>query len=49
MNIFYGLNDYFFSDFHLENVLGNPAEIRSWGIFGLPNEDFSLQSAIIIK
>lgn len=35
--------------FDIVNVLGNPSDIRSWGIFGLPNDSCALQCALIIK
>lgn len=28
-------------------MLGNPVEIRNWGLFGLPNDSFSIENAII--
>lgn len=34
--------------FLLQNVLGDPVMIRSWNIFGLPSDSFSIESAIII-
>ncbi|XP_050489817.1 dynein axonemal heavy chain 7-like isoform X1 [Bombus huntii] len=37
------------SDFQLRDILGNPALIRSWNIFGLPNDAFSVDNGIIIK
>ena len=33
--------------FSLERVLGNPVQIRNWGLFGLPNDAFSIENAII--
>lgn len=33
--------------FSLERVLGNPVTIRNWGLFGLPNDAFSVENAII--
>ena len=33
--------------FSLENVLGNAVQIRNWGLFGLPNDSFSVENAII--
>lgn len=33
--------------FSLEGVLGNPVLIRNWGLFGLPNDSFSVENAII--
>lgn len=33
--------------FSLERVLGNPVVIRNWGLFGLPNDAFSVENAII--
>lgn len=38
-----------YSDFQLVNVLGDPVETRSWNIYGLPNDSFSIESAIIMK
>ncbi|XP_026297252.1 dynein heavy chain 7, axonemal isoform X2 [Apis mellifera] len=37
------------SDFQLRDILGDPALIRSWNIFGLPNDAFSIDNGIIIK
>lgn len=37
------------NNFQLLNVLGEPVAIRAWNIFGLPNDAFSVESAIIIK
>ncbi|CAK9824900.1 Dynein axonemal heavy chain 7 [Anthophora retusa] len=36
-------------DFQLRDVLGEAALIRSWNIFGLPNDAFSIDNGIIIK
>ncbi|XP_076748638.1 dynein axonemal heavy chain 7 isoform X2 [Xylocopa sonorina] len=36
------------ADFHLRDILGDPALIRSWNIFGLPNDAFSVDNGIII-
>ena len=33
--------------FSLERVLGNPVTIRNWAMFGLPNDSFSVENAII--
>ena len=33
--------------FSLERVLGNPVMIRNWSLFGLPNDSFSVENAII--
>ena len=33
--------------FSLARVLGNPVTIRNWGLFGLPNDMFSVENAII--
>ena len=33
--------------FSLERVLGNAVMIRNWGLFGLPNDSFSIENAII--
>ena len=35
-------------NFSLQNVLGDPVSIRSWNIFGLPSDSFSIESAIIL-
>lgn len=35
-------------NFSLQNVLGDAVSIRSWNIFGLPSDSFSVESAIII-
>lgn len=35
-------------DFQLTQVLGDPVLIRSWNIFGLPSDLFSIDNAIII-
>lgn len=35
-------------NFQLQNVLGDSVSIRSWNIFGLPSDSFSIESAIII-
>ncbi|PAA64367.1 hypothetical protein BOX15_Mlig029056g2 [Macrostomum lignano] len=35
--------------FSLVQTLGNPVEIRSWNINGLPTDDFSVENGIIIK
>ena len=36
-------------DFRMVNVLGEPVKIRSWIIDGLPNDDFSIDNAIIVS
>lgn len=33
--------------FSLQRVLGSPVTIRNWGLFGLPNDSFSVENAII--
>jgi dynein heavy chain len=33
--------------FSLERVLGNAVTIRNWSLFGLPNDAFSVENAII--
>lgn len=33
----------------LTNVLGDAVEIRSWGLAGLPTDNFSIDNAIIMK
>ncbi|KAK0178126.1 hypothetical protein PV328_002104, partial [Microctonus aethiopoides] len=35
-------------NFSLKDVLGDPVSIRSWIIFGLPNDSFSIDNGIII-
>lgn len=35
-------------DFQLTQVLGDPVLIRSWNIFGLPSDLFSIDNAIIV-
>ena len=35
-------------DFQLRDVLGVAVLIRSWNIFGLPNDAFSIDNGIII-
>lgn len=35
-------------DFQLTQVLGDPVLIRAWNIFGLPNDLFSIDNAIIV-
>lgn len=35
-------------DYQLALVLGDPVLIRSWNIFGLPNDAFSIDNAIIV-
>ncbi|XP_050461697.1 dynein axonemal heavy chain 7-like [Cataglyphis hispanica] len=35
-------------DFQLTQVLGDPVQIRAWIIFGLPNDLFSIDNAIIV-
>jgi dynein heavy chain, axonemal len=36
-------------DFSLTSVLGDAVKIRSWNIFGLPSDIFSIESGIIIE
>ncbi|ESN93529.1 hypothetical protein HELRODRAFT_194054 [Helobdella robusta] len=36
-------------DFSLANILGDPVQIRSWKIFGLPSDEFSIDNGIIIS
>lgn len=36
-------------NFQLSTVLGDAVAIRSWNIFGLPSDSFSIESAIIIS
>ncbi|XP_076387685.1 dynein axonemal heavy chain 7 [Megachile rotundata] len=36
------------TDFQLRDILGDPVLIRSWNIFGLPNDTYSIDNAIII-
>ena len=33
--------------FSLDRVLGDPVKMREWGLFGLPNDTFSVENAII--
>jgi dynein heavy chain len=33
--------------FSLERVLGDPVQIRNWALFGLPNDAFSVENAIV--
>ncbi|XP_012251165.2 dynein axonemal heavy chain 7-like isoform X2 [Athalia rosae] len=35
-------------DFQLRETLGNPVLIRSWNIFGLPSDSFSVDNGIIV-
>ena len=35
-------------NFQLHNILGESVAIRSWNIFGLPSDSFSIENAIII-
>lgn len=37
------------SDFQLTQVLGDPVLIRSWNIFGLPTDLFSVDNGIIVN
>lgn len=34
-------------EFSLTRVLGDPVKMREWGLFGLPNDTFSVENAII--
>ena len=36
-------------DFSLIGTLGEPVKIRSWNIFGLPTDSFSVDNGIIIS
>lgn len=36
-------------DFSLYNVLGDPVKVRSWKIFGLPSDEFSVDNGIIMR
>ena len=36
-------------DFQLSHVLGDSVTIRSWNIFGLPSDAFSIENAIIVE
>ncbi|XP_076249285.1 dynein axonemal heavy chain 7 [Calliopsis andreniformis] len=36
-------------DFQLRDILGDPVLIRSWNIFGLPSDAYSIDNGIIIK
>ncbi|XP_011298266.1 dynein heavy chain 7, axonemal-like [Fopius arisanus] len=42
------LNVYCTQDFLLSQVLGDPVSIRSWNIFGLPTDLFSVDNGIIV-
>ncbi|XP_078046876.1 dynein axonemal heavy chain 7-like [Augochlora pura] len=42
------LNVYCTPDFQLTQVLGDPVLIRSWNIFGLPSDLFSVDNGIIV-
>ena len=35
-------------EFQLRDILGDPVLIRSWNIFGLPNDAFSVDNGIIV-
>ncbi len=35
--------------FSLGRVLGDPVQIRAWGIAGLPNDSFSIDNAIVVS
>lgn len=37
------------ADFQLARILGNPVQIRDWNIWGLPNDAFSTENAIIMQ
>lgn len=34
--------------FQLSTVLGNPVDIRSWNLSGLPTDSFSIDNGIIV-
>ena len=36
-------------EFTLINTLGEPVQIRSWNIAGLPSDSFSVENGIIIR
>ncbi|XP_076618005.1 dynein axonemal heavy chain 7 isoform X2 [Colletes latitarsis] len=36
-------------DFQLRDILGDPVLIRSWNIFGLPNDAYSIDNGIIVQ
>lgn len=36
------------TDFDLIESLGNPMQIRSWGLYGLPTDSYSINNAIIV-
>jgi len=35
-------------NFRLHSILGDPVQIRAWGIQGLPNDDFSIDNGVIL-
>ena len=37
------------AELSVQHTLGNPVEIRSWGLQGLPVDSFSIENAIIMK
>lgn len=43
-----GMNIVCASDFQLTQVMGDPVLIRSWNIFGLPTDLFSIDNGIIV-
>lgn len=36
------------ANFSLSGALGDPVKIRAWGIFGLPNDAFSIENGIMV-
>lgn len=36
------------TNYQLSTVLGNPVDIRSWNIAGLPTDSFSTENGIIV-
>lgn len=35
-------------EYHLENVLGEPVEIRNWNARGLPSDSVSINNGILV-
>jgi len=35
-------------DFTVERILGDPVQIRQWGIKGLPADELSIENGIIV-
>ena len=36
-------------NFSLAQTLGDPVKIRSWNIFGLPSDNFSVENGIVLR